>query len=113
MTQNQNVTWISEKVTRTNKRNINDIFCMGCRAKLGKVDEYRYIYLNGWDRQAVIDLEKGTVTVKCKCGVGRVIRNRGNHEEGYKENLGVWLEEINSELGGEREDSDQGEGNAD
>jgi len=113
MNQGKNATWISKTVTRTDKHNVNDIFCLACRSKLGRVDEYRLICLNGWDRQAVFDIEKGTVTVKCKCGVGRVIRSRGDHEEGYKENLGVWLQEINDELGGEHQDTDKGEGQAD
>lgn len=106
----ENVTWIGTDIKRTDKRNINDIFCMACRAKLAKVDEHRFVYLNGWDRQPVFDIEKGTVTVKCRCGVGCVIRNRGKHEEGYKENLGVWLQENISESVGEHKDHDQGEG---
>lgn len=87
----ESVTWITmDTSTRTDKPSMNDIFCMACRAKLGRVVEHNYIYLNGWDRQAVFDIKKGTVTVKCKCGVGRVIRDRGNHDE---ETMNVWDQE--------------------
>ena len=104
----EKTTWIGTDIKRTDKRNINDIFCMACRAKLGRVDEHRYIYLNGWDRQPMFDIEKGTVTVKCKCGVCRVLRSRGNHEEGFKEDLGVWLQEINDSNSGEHEADSEG-----
>jgi len=90
------------------KVRINDIFCMACRTKLGRVVDHRHICLKGWDRQPVFDIEKKTVTVKCKCGVGRVIRGQGNYDEGYKENLGVWFEQINESSQGVVGDSDQG-----
>lgn len=85
----------------------NDIFCMACRAKLGYVVDHNYIHLHGWDRQAVFDINKGTVTVKCKCGVGRVIRDRGNHDEGRKESMDVWLETNTNSDHGEHEDHSQ------
>lgn len=82
----------------TAKQSSNDIFCMSCQTKLGRVEDHRHIRLNGWDRQPVFDIEKGTVTVKCVCGTGRVIRSRGNHEEGYKENLDVWIREEDNKV---------------
>lgn len=79
---------------RTDKYPINDVFCMGCRKRIARVHEYRYIHLEGYDRMAVIDCKQGTATVKCLCGVGRVIRSRGNDDKGEKGELNVWLQEI-------------------
>lgn len=107
----ENATWITmDTDTRTDKRSVNDIFCMACRTKLGRVIDHQYIHLNGWDRQAVIDLIGGTVTVKCKCGVGRVIRKKGNFDEG---NSYVWDdEEVVEGAGGESANDGQGDGKA-
>lgn len=106
----ESVTWTGMDIDyRTDKRALNDIFCMACRAKLGRVVDHNLIYLNGWDRQPVFNIELGTVTVKCKCGVGRVIRNRGNHDEGSKESMNVWLQEINEGSGGEHQSHSQRE----
>jgi hypothetical protein len=96
-----------------NKVKTVDIFCLACERKIARIREYRHVYLNGWDRWAVIDLENQTVTVKCKCGVGRVIRSRGKYDEGDKEMLGVWLEEINKADSGTHEDSNSGESTGD
>jgi len=65
---------------RTDKIPMNDIFCRGCGSKLGKVVDHRYVNLDGYDRKCMVDLVIGTVTVKCKCGVGRVIRRRGDDD---------------------------------
>ena len=65
---------------RTDKIPMNDIFCRGCGAKLAKVVGHRYVNLDGYDRKCMVDLVVGTVTVKCKCGVGRVIRRRGDDD---------------------------------
>jgi len=93
---------------RTDRYPINDIFCVGCRTKLASVLEYRYIQLDGWDRKVVFDTFKGTATVKCKCGVGRVIRGVGHDEEQDKEMLDVWLQEINDCNNGESKNHSEG-----
>jgi hypothetical protein len=89
------------------KNKVTDIRCLACEKKIALIREYRHVYLKGWDCRAVIDLEKGTVTVKCECGVGRVIRSRGNDFRCDKEMLSVWLEEINEANSGTHEDSDE------
>lgn len=110
----ENVMWSTMNTdTRTDKVPENDIFCMGCRAKLGRVIDHKIIHLTGWDRMALFDCEKETVTVKCRCGVGRVIRRRGNHDEGFKENLNVWMEEASDSSSGEHEDRSQRESKSD
>lgn len=65
---------------RIDKTVINDIFCRACGSKLARVVEHQYVHLTGWDRKCMVDLINGTVTVKCKCGVGRVIRSRGDDD---------------------------------
>ncbi len=105
----ENATWnTTTGIERTDRYPKNDIFCMGCRDKLGCVLEYRYIQLDGWDRKVVFDTFKGTATVKCKCGTGRVIRGIGHDEEHDKEMLDVWLQEITNGNGGEHENSSEG-----
>ncbi len=107
----ENATWIGMDIDyRTDKRTINDVFCKACRRKLAKIFDHRLINLNGWDSLATIDMEKKTVTVKCKCGVCQVIRCRGDDHEGV---LDVWYEEIDESPGGKPATNSQGEGGAD
>lgn len=96
---------------RTDRYPINDIFCRACRTLLAKVCDYRYIQMVGYDRRIEVDCLKGTATVKCKCGVVRVIRSRGNDDEGEMEDLGVWLEETDEGNCGEHEGTDKGADN--
>ena len=92
----------------TGKFPVNDIFCTTCRALLAKVLNYRHIQLEGWDRKVLFDSEKGTATVRCKCGTCRVIRPKGDSNEGEKESLNVWLEEIGDSDSGVDEIPDEG-----
>lgn len=110
----ESVTWNTTTGTeRTDRYPKNDIFCMGCREKLGCVLEYRYIQLDGWDRKVVFDTFKGTATVKCKCGTGRVIRGIGHDEEQSKEMLDVWMDENSNSDIKQREANSEGERKSD
>ncbi len=95
---------------RTRNYPIREISCMGCSEVIAKIHDYRYIHLTGVDRKAVIDTQKNTVTVKCRCGTGSVLRARDKYDEGEKENLSVWLQEINHSNGGELQDPGKGVG---
>lgn len=108
----ENVTWSTMNTdTRVDKRSVNDIFCKACRRKLAKTIDHRYVNLNGWDSLATIDLKEKTVTVKCKCGVGQVIRCRGDDHEG---DFYVWDDQnIIESCSGESTTDSQGEGQAD
>ena len=104
----QKPTWIGTTILRTDRPNIVKLHCLACRRVMGIVEDKRFAELIVWDSRILFDMERSKVTIKCHCGSIKVVSKLANHEDGSREDLGVWLQEINDESFGEHEDIDEG-----